>query len=181
MLNPVPVVMVSCGDLDSGIKNIITIAWAGTICTIPPMLSISVRKERYSYPIIMDTGKFVVNLVSQDLAAAADWCGVRSGRQYDKFKEMGLTAQRAQTSSCPVIAESPMNIECSVSQVIELGSHNLILARIDQVDVEDSLIDPSTGALDLAKANLAVYCHGHYYNMGQELGKFGYTVRKKNK
>lgn len=180
MLNPVPVVMVSCGDVNAR-TNIITVAWAGTVCTIPPMLSISVRPHRFSYDMIAQSGKFVVNLVSNNLVRAADWCGVRSGRDYDKFSEMRLTARKAETSSCPVIAESPVNIECTVQQIIKLGSHDMFLSRIDSVSVDDSMIDPATGALDLSKGNLAAYAHGHYYNLGQEIGKFGYSVRKKKK
>lgn len=177
MLNPVPVVMVSCGTF--GIKsNIITVAWTGTICTKPPMVSISVRKERFSYDLIRNTGKFVINLVSKELVRAADWCGCRSGRNFDKFAEMKLTAKKAETSDCPVISESPVNIECSVVNVLELGSHDLFIAKIDSVDVADYLIDTDTGALKLERANLAVYCHGYYYEMGQELGKFGYSVKK---
>lgn len=178
MLNPVPVVMVSCGQ--PGCKpNIITVAWAGTVCSDPPMLSISIRKERYSHGIISSTGKFVVNLVSQQLVRAADWCGVKSGRDYDKFAEMNLTPQKAQTSGCPSIAESPVNIECSVDRIIELGSHDLFLAKIDSVSVDSSLIDSKTGALDLGKASLAAYCHGQYIALGSQIGKFGYSVRKR--
>jgi len=180
MLNPVPVVMVSCGDF-SGQKNIITIAWAGTICTTPPMLSISVRKERFSHGLISQSGKFVVNLVTQDLVRAADWCGVKSGKDFDKFAEMKLTASKAETSDCPVIDESPVNIECTVDRVIELGSHDLFLARIDSVSVSNELIDSQTGALNLNRAHLAAYCHGEYLALGNQIGKFGYSVRKKKK
>ncbi len=180
MLNPVPVVMVSCGSISQK-TNIITIGWTGTICTIPPMLSISVRKSRFSHALIKDSGKFVVNLVSQPLVRAADWCGVKSGRDFDKFAEMGLTAVKAVTSNCPVIDESPVNIECTVSQIIELGSHDLFIANIDSVSVSQDLIDSSTGAMDLKKANLAAYCHGEYMALGSQIGKFGFSVRKKKK
>ncbi len=180
MLNPVPAVMVSCGDI-SGKTNIITIAWTGTVCTIPPMLSISVRKQRHSYGMIKESGKFVVNLVPQSLVRQADWCGVRSGRDFDKFKEMKLTAIKAQTSSCPVIEECPVNIECTVDRIIELGSHDMFLSRIDSVSVDKSLIDSRTGALDLGKAHLATYCHGEYMALGSQIGKFGFSVKKKKK
>ncbi len=180
MLNPVPAVMVSCGDIN-GKTNIITIAWTGTVCTIPPMLSISVRKHRYSYGIIKESGKFVVNLVPQSLVRQADWCGVRSGRDFDKFQEMKLTATKAQTSNCPVIEECPVNIECTVDRIIELGSHDMFLARIDSVSVDRSLIDSQTGALDLGKAHLAAYCHGEYMALGSQIGKFGFSVKKKKK
>lgn len=180
MLNPVPAVMVSCGDIQST-KNIITIAWTGTVCTIPPMLSISVRKHRFSHALISESGKFVVNLVPQNLVKVCDWCGVKSGRDFDKFKETGLTAVKAQTSNCPVIDECPVNIECTVDRVIELGSHDMFIARIDSVSVDNSLIDSNTGALDLNKAQLVAYCHGEYLALGNQLGKFGFSVRKKKK
>lgn len=180
MLNPVPAVMVSCGDI-AGQKNIITIAWAGTVCTIPPMLSISIRKQRHSYGIIKESGKFVVNLVPQSLVRAADWCGVKSGRDFNKFKETGLTPAKAATSSCPIIYECPVNIECTVDRIIELGSHDMFLSRIDSVSVDSSLIDSATGALNLKKAHLAAYCHGEYLALGNQIGKFGFSVRKKKK
>ncbi len=180
LLGPVPVVMVSCGDI-SHKTNIITIAWTGTVCTTPAMLSISVRKERFSHSLISQSGKFVVNLVPQSLAKAADWCGVKSGRDFDKFAETGLTAVKAQKSNCPVIDECPVNIECTVSQVIELGSHDLFIARIDSISVSNQLIDSKTGALDLNKAHLTAFCHGEYLTLGNQIGKFGFSVRKKRK
>lgn len=181
MLNPVPVVMVSCGDINNK-TNIITIAWTGTICTHPAMVSISIRKSRFSYDLIKNSGKFVINLVSEDLISAADWCGVRSGKNYDKFSEMKLTPLKSENSDCPLISESPINIECTVTNIIELGSHDLFLAKVDSVDVESYLIDSETGALNLEKAKLAVYSHGFYYNLGCQLGKFGFSVKKtKNK
>ena len=180
MLNPVPVVMVSCGTFPDKM-NIITVAWAGTICSDPAMLSISVRKERYSHSLIQDTGKFVVNLVTDRLVKVTDWCGVKSGRDVNKFAETGLTPLKANTSDCPIIAQSPVNIECTVTQVIELGSHDMFIAKVDTVDVDDNLIDPKTGALKLYKAGLAVYSHGFYYKTGEMIGRFGYSVRKQTK
>lgn len=179
MLYPIPAVMVSCGR--NGEKpNIITVAWAGNICSSPAMLSISVRKERYSYDIIRETGEFVVNLTTKKLTRAADWCGVRSGRDYDKFKEMKLTPQPSNKISAPGIAQSPVNIECKVKQVVELGTHDLFIAEVMCVDVDDSLLDEKN-RLDLGKAQLVAYSHGEYFMLGDKLGKFGYSVAKKNK
>ena len=179
MLYPIPAVMVSCGR-DGEKPNIITVAWAGNICSSPAMLSISVRKERYSYDIIRETGEFVVNLTTKKLTRAADWCGVRSGRDYDKFKEMKLTPQPSNKISAPGIAQSPVNIECKVKQVVELGTHDLFIAEVMCVDVDDSLLDEKN-RLDLGKAQLVAYSHGEYFMLGDKLGKFGYSVAKKNK
>ena len=179
MLYPIPAVMVSCGR-DGEKPNIITVAWAGNICSSPAMLSISVRKERYSYDIIRETGEFVVNLTTKKLTRAADWCGVRSGRDYDKFKEMKLTLQPSNKISAPGIAQSPVNIECKVKQVVELGTHDLFIAEVMCVDVDDSLLDEKN-RLDLGKAQLVAYSHGEYFMLGDKLGKFGYSVAKKNK
>ena len=177
MLYPTPAVMVSC--MREGEKpNIITVAWAGTICSDPAMLSISVRKERYSYDILKETGEFVVNLTSKKLARAADWCGVRSGREYDKFKEMNLTPLESQKISAPGIAESPVNIECKVKQSIDLGSHTIFIAEVMCVTVDDKLLDDK-GRLDLGKAKLVAYSHGEYFMLGEKVGKFGYSVAKK--
>lgn len=177
MLYPTPAVMVSC--MREGEKpNIVTVAWAGTICSDPAMLSISVRKERYSYDILKTTGEFVVNLTSKKLARAADWCGVRSGREYDKFKEMNLTPLESQKISAPGIAESPVNIECKVKQSIDLGSHTIFIAEVMCVTVDDKLLDDK-GRLDLGKAKLVAYSHGEYFMLGEKVGKFGYSVAKK--
>ncbi|WP_022773734.1 flavin reductase family protein [Butyrivibrio sp. AE2015] len=177
MLYPTPAVMVSC--MREGEKpNIITVAWAGTICSDPAMLSISVRKERYSYDILKETGEFVVNLTSKKLTRAADWCGVRSGREYDKFKEMNLTPLESQKISAPGIAESPVNIECKVKQSIDLGSHTIFIAEVMCVTVDDKLLDDK-GKLDLGKAKLVAYSHGEYFMLGEKVGKFGYSVAKK--
>ena len=178
MLNPTPVVMVSCGStLDE--YNIITIAWAGTVCSDPPMCSISIRPERYSYDIIKKEGAFVINLVNKQLAPYADWCGVRSGRKYNKFVETGLTPVRATQVSAPMIEESPVNLECKVTQVLPLGSHDMFLAEVVAVHVNGKLFSPKTDAIDLRRADLVTYSHGHYYTLGEILGKFGFSVEKK--
>lgn len=178
MLNPTPVVMVSCGStLDE--YNIITIAWAGTVCSDPPMCSISVRPERYSYDIIKKEGSFVINLVNKQLAPYADWCGVRSGRKYNKFVETGLTPVRATQVNAPMIEESPVNLECKVTQILPLRSHDLFLAEVVAVHVNEKLFSPKTDAIDLRRADLVTYSHGHYYTLGEILGKFGFSVEKK--
>lgn len=178
MLYPLPAVMVSCANA-AGEKDIVTVAWAGTVCTNPPMLSISLRPERHSYHIIRESGEFVVNLVTSRLQRACDWCGVRSGRDYDKWAECRLTAEpAAKLELAPAIAESPVNIECRVCDVLELGSHHLFLADVIAVQVEEGLLD-TRGKLDLARANLTAYSHGEYFELGRRLGSFGYSVRKR--
>ena len=178
MLYPLPAVMVSCANA-AGEKDIVTVAWAGTVCTNPPMLSISLRPERHSYHIIRESGEFVVNLVTSRLQRACDWCGVRSGRDYDKWAECRLTAEpAAKLKLAPAIAESPVNIECRVRDVLELGSHHLFLADVIAVQVEEGLLD-ARGKLDLARANLTAYSHGEYFELGRRLGSFGYSVRKR--
>lgn len=177
MLYPVPAVMVSCAR--PGEKpNIITVAWAGTICSSPAMLSISVRKERYSYDIIKETGNFVVNLVNRDLVFATDYCGVRSGRDTDKYQEMKLTPLPSQHVDAPGIAESPVNLECKVTQVIPLGTHDMFLAEIVGVTVDESYMDEN-GKFHLNDAGLVAYSHGEYFELGKKLGAFGYSVKKK--
>ena len=177
MLYPVPAVMVSCAR-DGEKPNIITVAWAGTICSDPAMVSISVRKERYSHDIIKETGEFVINLTTGKLARATDYCGVRSGRDVDKFKDMHLTPEASEKVKVPGIAESPVCIECKVKQVMELGSHDMFIAEVQAVRVDESLLD-SKGTLQLAKADLMAYSHGSYYELGKNLGKFGFSVKKK--
>lgn len=178
MLYPLPAVMVSCADA-SGASDIVTVAWTGTICTNPPMLYVSIRPERASYRLIRESGEFVVNLTTRRLQRACDWCGVRSGRDYDKWAECGLTpAPAAKLELAPVIAESPVNIECKVTEVKELGSHHMFLASVEAVQVDESLVDVR-GRLDLARAGLTAYSHGEYFELGQRLGTFGYSVRKK--
>ena len=178
MLNPTPVVMVSCGaTLDE--YNIITIAWAGTVNSDPPMCSISVRPERHSYEIIKKEGAFVINLVNKQLAPYADWCGVRSGRKYNKFVETGLTPVRATQVNAPMIEEAPVNLECKVTQIIPLGSHDMFLAEVVAVHANEKLFSLKTDALDLKRADLVAYSHGHYYTLGEIIGKFGFSVEKK--
>ncbi|MDD6101651.1 MAG: flavin reductase family protein [Clostridiales bacterium] len=177
MLYPLPVVMVSCAR--QGEKpNIITIAWTGTICSDPAMLSISVRKSRHSYDIIKETGEFVVNLTTKELAFATDYCGVKSGRDIDKFKECCLTPLKSGVVSCPGIAEAPVNIECKVEKVLELGSHDMFIARVVAVTADGAYMDEE-GRFDLSLAKPIVYSHGTYYDLGEKLGKFGYSVKKK--
>ena len=180
MLNPAPVVMVSCGStLDE--YNIITVAWAGTVNSDPPMCSVSIRPERHSYEIIKQSGEFVINLVNKQLAPLADWCGVRSGRKYNKFLETGLTPVRATQVNAPMIEESPVNLECKVTQIIPLGSHDMFLAEVVAVHANEKLFSPKTDALDLKRADLVAYSHGHYYTLGEIIGKFGFSVEKKKK
>lgn len=177
MLYPLPVVMVSCGRPEEK-PNIITVAWAGTVCSSPAMVSISVRPERYSYDIIRQTGEFVINLTTEQLVRATDYCGVRSGRDVDKFQEMHLTAGKAEHVSAPLIEESPVNIECRVQQVLELGSHHMFVAEVVGVDVDEAYLDEK-GKFQLNKAGLMVYSHGEYFGLGKNLGSFGYSVRRK--
>lgn len=176
MLNPVPAVMVSVAD-SQGMANIITVAWAGTICTNPPMVSISVRPERYSYHMLEETGEFVINLTTKELVRACDYCGVTSGRDIDKFEKMSLTKLPMQQVKAPGIAESPVNIECRVVEKRELGSHTMFLAEVVGVTVEDSYMDEK-GKFEINETGLVMYSHGEYFSMGEKLGKFGYSIRK---
>jgi flavin reductase (DIM6/NTAB) family NADH-FMN oxidoreductase RutF len=178
MLYPLPAVMISCGTKPED-HNIITVSWTGTINTDPPMVSISIRKERYSFNIIKETGEFVINLTTKELAKAADWCGVKSGKDFDKFKEMKLTAAPASKIKTPLIAESPVNIECKVTQVIELGTHHMFLAKVVAVNVEERFLDKQTNKFDLRQTNPITYLHGSYYTLGENIGRFGFSVRKK--
>ena len=178
MLNPAPVVMVSCGSTLEE-YNIITVAWAGTVNSDPPVCAVSIRPERHSYGIIKQSGAFVINLVDKRLTPYADWCGVRSGRKYNKFVETGLTPVRATMVNAPMIEESPVNLECKVTQVIPLGSHDLFLAEVVAVHVNEKLFSPKTDAIDLKRANLVAYSHGHYSTLGEIIGKFGFSVEKK--
>lgn len=178
LIYPLPALMISCGNEELG-KNIITVSWGGTICTNPPMCSISVRPERYSYELIKKTGEFVVNLSTLELVKATDWCGVRSGRDYDKFKEMKLTPVAASKVSAPLILESPVNLECVVTEMLPLGSHHMFLAEIVAVHVNSKLINPKNDALQLFNAQLIHYSHGFYYKQGEQIGRFGFSVKKK--
>lgn len=176
MLNPVPAVMVSCGDDEN--KNIITVAWTGIINSEPPMTYVSVRKERHSHDIIKKSGEFVINLTTEKLAFATDYCGVRSGRDVDKFKEQNLTPEKSKVVKCPSIAESPVNIECRVTEIKELGSHDMFMAEIVNVSVDEELMDDN-GKLCLEDAGLIAYNHGHYFALKKApLGRFGYSVMK---
>ena len=176
MLYPVPAVMVSCGR-EGEKPNIITLAWVGNVCSDPVMLTISVRKNRYSYDIIKETGEFVVNLTNRELARACDWCGVRSGRDYDKFKELKLSGYKSEFMAVPAIEESPVNIYCKVKKIEKLGSHDMFIAEVTGVTVDDKYMDEK-GRFDLKAANLMAYSHGEYFALGKKLGRFGYSVKK---
>ncbi len=178
MLNPLPAVIVSCGSTLKN-RNLITVAWTGTICSDPAMCFISVRPSRYSHSILMEEMEFTINLTTASMAKATDWCGVRSGRDYDKWKETGLTPVEGVKVGCWYVDESPVAIECRVKQVMHLGTHDMFLAEVVNVIADESFIDQKTGALDLTKADLMTYCHGHYHALGRELGHFGFSVRKK--
>lgn len=176
-VSPARVVMVSLADRD-GRPNIITLAWVGTVCTNPPMVSISVRPERYSYPILKETGEFVINLTTKELAFATDYCGVKSGRDVDKFKEMGLTPIPASEVKAPMIKESPVNIECKVRQILPLGSHDMFLADVVAVHADEKYMDEKH-KFHLEQAEPIIYSHGSYFGCGELLGTFGYSVKKR--
>ncbi len=178
LIYPLPALMVSCGNSPEN-YNIITVAWTGTICSDPPMCYISVRKERHSYPIIKETGEFVLNLTTEELALATDWCGVKSGREVNKFKQMHLTPEKGQVVQAPLIAESPLNIECKVFEIKELGSHDMFLAEVVAVNAEEKLIDATTGVFQLNHAHPIAYSHGKYYKLGEKIGSFGFSVKKR--
>ena len=178
MLYPLPAVMVSTAD-KAGNSNILTIAWTGTVCTNPPIAYISVRPERYSYHMIRESGEFVINLTTKKLARATDYCGVRSGKDVDKWKECHLTKGTTSTLKyAPVIEEAPVNIECKVKSIQELGSHHMFLAEVTAVQVDESYMD-AKGKFDLNRTGLIAYSHGEYLDLGKKLGTFGYSVRKK--
>lgn len=177
MLYPLPVVMVSVRD-KKGNDNIITVAWAGTVCTNPPMVSISVRPERHSYQMIKESGEFVINLVTKDLVFATDYCGVKSGRDVDKFKEMKLKKEKAEKVAAPLIAQSPVNLECRVTECKELGSHHMFVAEIVSVHIDEKYMDEK-GKFHLNETGLVTYSHGEYLALGKRLGSFGYSVKKK--
>ncbi len=178
LIYPLPAVLVSCGDKPEN-YNILTIAWTGTVCTDPPMCYVSIRPERYSHALISGTGEFVINLTTAALARQTDWCGVRSGRDYNKFREMHLTPEPAQLVKAPLIKESPLNIECRVCEVKHLGTHDMFLANVVAVNADDALIDKSTGQFQLNHAGPLAYSHGKYYALGEKLGGFGFSVKKK--
>ena len=175
---PIPAVMVSCGTMEK--SNIITVAWTGILNTNPAMCYISVRPERYSHDIIKENGEFVINLTTEKLARATDWCGVRSGRDYDKFKEMKLTKEKGNFVRAPLIKESPVSVECRVKEIIPLGSHDMFVAEVLSIDADEKYIDEK-GAFDISKCNLMAYANGGYYPLGKKIGKFGFSVQKKKK
>ena len=178
LLAPMPPVMVSCGDMEK--SNILTIAWTGIINTIPPKTYVSVRPSRHSYNIIKESGEFVINLTPAKLIKSADYCGIYTGAKVDKFAKCGLTKETANEVSCPLIAESPLSLECKVTEIIKIGTHDMFLADIVAVDVDEALLDKS-GKLDLGRANLAAFAHGEYYELGKKIGKFGFSAVKKKK
>lgn len=175
---PIPAVMVSCGDFEN--SNIITVAWTGILNTNPAMVYISVRPERYSYNLIKESREFVINLTTESLAYATDWCGVKSGANVDKFKEMKLTKQKANFVNCPMIEESPVSVECKVKEIRDLGSHHMFVAEVLAINADDKYIDEK-GGFDISKCNLMAYANGGYYPLGKKIGKFGYSVEKKKK
>lgn len=177
-VNPVPAVLVTSGDMKN--SNIMTVAWTGTICSDPAMTYISVRPNRYSYKLIKESGEFVINLTTRDLTFATDWCGVKSGKDVDKFKEMHLTKQKANFVKCPLIAESPVSIECKVVEIKELGSHDMFIAEVLGINASNEYIDEK-GAFDISKCDLIAYANGGYYALDKKIGKFGYSVEKKKK
>lgn len=178
LLSPVPAVLVSCGNGERA--NLITVAWTGIVCTQPPKLYISVRPERFSYKLIEEAKEFCVNLPTADMAKAVDWCGVRSGRDFDKFEHTRLTKAASFAVSCPSVAECPITLECKVDKIIPLGSHDMFIADIVAVGAEETIIDEK-GRLMLEKANLLAYAHGDYFALGRKLGDFGFSVRKKKR
>lgn len=178
MIYPLPAVLVTCGD-NPDEWNMLTVAWTGTICSDPAMCYISVRPERFSHPIIKRTMEFTLNLTTADMAKATDWAGVRSGKDYNKWKETGLTALPGEMVKSPTIEQSPLSIECRVKSIMNLGSHDMFLAEVVNVRADDRFIDPGTGRFSMEKSGIMAYCHGFYYGLGNLLGKFGFSVQKK--
>ena len=175
---PIPAVMVTSGNMEK--SNIMTVAWTGILNTNPAMCYISVRPERYSYNLIKESGEFVINLTNEKLAYATDWCGVRSGKDYDKFKEMKLTKEKANHVKCPIIKESPVAVECKVKEIKEYGSHHVFIAEVLSIDADEKYIDEK-GAFDISKCDLIAYANGGYYSLDKKIGKFGFSVEKKKK
>jgi len=175
---PLPAVMVSCGTMEK--SNIITVAWTGILNTNPAMVYISVRPTRYSYNLIKEQGEFVINLTTQELAKATDWCGVKTGEKVDKFKEMNLHKEKANFVSCPMIKESPVSVECKVKEIKKLGSHDMFIAEVLAINSDEKYINEN-GAFDISKCKLIAYSNGHYYSLGNKIGKFGFSVQKKKK
>ena len=177
-LYPVPAVMVSCGNMEK--SNIITVAWTGILNTNPAMVYISVRPTRYSYNLIKESGEFVINLTTKDLAYATDWCGVKTGAKVDKFAEMHLTKEKAKFVKCPMIKESPVSVECKVKEIKELGSHHMFVAEVLAINADERYIDEK-GAFDISKCDLIAYSNGNYYSLGKKIGRFGFSVQKNKK
>lgn len=180
MIYPLPAVLVSCGTTEEE-YNLLTVAWTGTLCTNPPMCYISVRPERHSYHILKKHMEFVINLTTEEMARATDWCGVRSGRDFNKFREMHLTPGKASVVQAPLVEESPLCIECRVKEILPLGSHDLFIAEVVNVRADEKYMDPSTGKFQLSESHPLVYLHGGYYGLGEKIGKFGWSVEKKTK
>lgn len=180
MIYPLPAAMISCGSTPEE-QNIFTVSWIGTISSDPPMCYISVRPSRHSYEIIKRNGEFVINLTTEDLARATDWCGVRSGKDHNKFQEMRQTPGKATIVHAPIIEESPICIECRVREIIPLGSHDMFISEVVNVKADEQFLHPETGRFDMQKAGLLAYSHGYYYSLGKQIGKFGWTVQKKKK
>ncbi len=177
-LYPLPAVMVSCGNMER--SNIITVAWTGILNTNPAMVYISVRPTRYSYNLIKESGEFVINLTTKDLAYATDWCGVKTGAKVDKFAEMHLTKEKAKFVKCPMIKESPVSVECKVKEIKELGSHHMFVAEVLAINADEKYIDEK-GAFDISKCDLIAYSNGNYYSLGKKIGRFGFSVQKNKK
>ncbi|MDD2799328.1 MAG: flavin reductase family protein [Bacteroidales bacterium] len=180
MVYPVPAVIVSCGSTPDE-YNLVTVSWVGTICTDPPMCYISVRPSRHSHPILMKNREFVINLTTKEMAFATDWVGVKSGKDFNKFKEMKLTPGKAKVVNAPIIEESPVCIECRVREVMKLGTHDMFIADVVNVQADDKYLDKETGQFKLSDANLIAYSHGNYYELGNQIGRFGWSVQKKKK
>lgn len=177
LVYPLPAVLVSCGNADR--SNIFTVAWTGTICTNPPMLYISVRPERFSYDLIKENMQFTVNLTTAAMAHATDFCGVRSGRDCDKWETTGLTPYPGVAVACPAVAESPLSLECRVKSIMPLGSHHMFIADVVNVLADEAYMNPETGKFEMERAGLMSYNHGAYYTQGEQLGTFGFSVKKK--
>ncbi len=180
MIYPVPAVMVSCGSVPEE-YNIITVSWTGTLCTDPPMCYISLRPTRHSYPIIKKNREFVINLTTRKLAFITDWCGVKSGRDFDKFKETGLTPGKASKVQAPLIEESPLNIECAVKNILPLGSHDMFVSEVLAVHADEQYLSKKDNVFRLSQAGLIAYSHGRYFELGRQVGTFGFSVKKKKK
>lgn len=178
MIYPLPAVLVSCGSRADN-RNLVTVAWTGTICTDPAMCYISLRPTRHSYDIIKEEMEYTINLTTEKMSKATDWCGVKSGRDYDKWKETGLTPEAGEMVKCPSVKESPLSIECRVKEIVKLGSHDMFIGEVLNVRADESLIDAESGAFRLDRAGLINYSHGNYYGQGEHIGHFGWSVKKK--